>query len=372
MTTRDVGSQTERRETMLEIAIEERNSGKVAYVKLPANKYEVNDAMDRAKIIGGTSLRISSCDTVPELAGYEFKSEPTFYELNFLAKRLEEISVDKADITPTIAYRALLRKGFDTVNEAINHTYNLDTVPVFPCKDLSEYGDIVMENEFLEELKNLPDEVYDLLDAEKVGRVMAERENGVFIGGYYVTPDDYEPVLAESDQASKDDNSKLRRISGGDVEIMCAQHVLWLNQMNGERADFSGCLIEGLNLSYKNLNGALFNNAKLVNVNLHGAEMGTAVFIGATLRRCDLTETEAEQACFSDAKFLCTNMDRAIFIDSDFSGAQFHGSSMNGGSFVNCCFENADLKCMTMNSVNMDKCVYDTEQTSDFTMGGIS
>ena len=71
---------------MLEISIEERGSGKAAYVKLPANKYEVDDAMDRAKIIGVTSLRISSCDTVPELAGYEFKSEPTIDELNFFAK----------------------------------------------------------------------------------------------------------------------------------------------------------------------------------------------------------------------------------------------------------------------------------------------
>ena len=73
---------------MLEIAINDQgnSNGKVAYVKLPANKNAVLDAMDRAKIIGGTSLRISNCDTVPELAGYEFKSEPTIDELNFFAK----------------------------------------------------------------------------------------------------------------------------------------------------------------------------------------------------------------------------------------------------------------------------------------------
>lgn len=168
-------------------------------------------------------------------------------------------------------------------------------------------------------------------------------------------------LMISPDCVLKEDDSKFRRLTGADVEIMCAQHVLWLNEMNGERADFSDCLLEDLNLSYKNLNGALFNNAKLVNVNLHGAEMGTAGFNGATLRGCNLTETEAEQATFKDAKLLYSSLDRAIFTDSNFSGAQFHGSNMNGGSFKNCCLEDADMKFMTMNSVNMDKCSYDEQ-----------
>ncbi len=92
-----------------------------------------------------------------------------------------------------------MRKPFDTVNEAINRTFNLETVPVYPCKDFYEYGEIVLDNELLDELREVPDEVYDLLDPEKVGRVMAERENGVFIDGYYIVADSYEPVLVYDD-----------------------------------------------------------------------------------------------------------------------------------------------------------------------------
>ena len=182
---------------MFEIAIDELGIGndKVAYVKLPANKHTVIDAMDREKIFGETFLRISGCYTFPELEGYEFKSEPTLDELNFLAKRLEEISSDKEDITPVIAYRAMLRRGFDTINEAINRTYNLNSIPVLPCNNVREYGEIVLENEMLDDLKDVPDEIYELLDAEKVGRVMADRENGVFIDGHYAAVDSYEPVL---------------------------------------------------------------------------------------------------------------------------------------------------------------------------------
>lgn len=53
---------------MLEITIEElgANGGKVAYVLLPANRNDVIDALDRAKIYGETFLRIEECDEVPE------------------------------------------------------------------------------------------------------------------------------------------------------------------------------------------------------------------------------------------------------------------------------------------------------------------
>ncbi len=134
----------------LEIAIDELGIGNdhVAYVTLPANKNTVIDAMDRARIFGETFLRIENCDEFPELNGYEFIEEPTLDELNFLAKRLEVISANKEDITQSITYRALLQKPMDTINEAINLTYNLQTVPVYPCRNVYQYGEIVLERLF--------------------------------------------------------------------------------------------------------------------------------------------------------------------------------------------------------------------------------
>ena len=183
----------------LEIAIEElgTDGGKVAYVTLPANRNAVIDAMDSKKIFDETSLLIVECDEVPELAGHEFKEEPTLDELNFLAKRIEEISEEKTEI---LAYRALLKKPFDTIGEAINRTYNLQTIPVYPCKNVYAYGEIVLENEMLEGLEDVPDEMYDLLDPDKVGRAMMEREGGVFIGGYYAVPSSYEPALVYDEE----------------------------------------------------------------------------------------------------------------------------------------------------------------------------
>ena len=183
----------------IEIAIDELGIGndKVAYVKLPANRNEVIDAMDREKIFGETFLRITECDEVPELEGYEFSEEPTLDELNFLAKRLEEISEEKTQI---IAYQALLKRGFGTINEAINRTYNLETIPVYPCINAYSYGEIVLENEMLEGLCDVPDEIYELLDPDKVGRAMVEKENGIFIDKYYAIANSYEPVLEYDEQ----------------------------------------------------------------------------------------------------------------------------------------------------------------------------
>ena len=186
----------------LEIAIDELGIGndKVAYVTLPANKNAVIDAMDSKKIFGETLLLIAECDEVPEFVGYEFSEEPTLEELNFLARRIEEITSDKEDFTSIIAYRALLQKPFDTINEAINRTYNLQTIPVYPCKNVYTYGEIVLENEMLEGLEDVPNEMYDLLDPDKVGRAMMEREGGVFIGGYYAIPSSYEPALVYDEE----------------------------------------------------------------------------------------------------------------------------------------------------------------------------
>ena len=135
---------------MIEIAIQaaDTNDELIAYVMLPTNKNTIIDAMDRAKVFGETFVRIESCNDFPELNGFEFSEEPTLDELNFLAKRLEEISNDTSE---KCAYRALLRKPMDTINEAINRTYNLQTIPVYPCKNVYQYGEIVLENEMLKE-----------------------------------------------------------------------------------------------------------------------------------------------------------------------------------------------------------------------------
>lgn len=162
-------------------------------INLPVDETEQNRIIKLIESVGDIKFKIGNCKEIPELNGAAFAGNATLNELNFLAKRIDEIGKDQTQIC---AYRALISELPDNICEAINRTYGLETVPVYPCENIEEYGEIVLDNDFLEELEEIPYELYDLLDREKVGALMQEREGGVFIDGYYVIPSEYDPVLA--------------------------------------------------------------------------------------------------------------------------------------------------------------------------------
>ena len=163
------------------------------YIDLPVNEAEQNRILKMIKSVNNPQFKIGNCKEIPELNGAVFAEHADFAELNFLAKRAEAICKDQTQIC---AYRALMSELPDNICEAINCTYGLETIAVYPCESLEEYGEIVLDNDFLEELEEIPYELYDLLDREKVGALMQEREGGMFIDGYYVIPSRYDPVLA--------------------------------------------------------------------------------------------------------------------------------------------------------------------------------
>ncbi len=163
------------------------------YIDLPVSEAEQNRILKLLESVDEIKFKIGNCKEIPELNGAKFAENANFAELNFLAKRVEEIGRDQTQIC---AYRALISELPDNICEAINCTYGLETISVYPCESVDEYGEIVLDNDFLEELEEIPYELYDLLDREKVGVLMQEREGGMFINGYYVIPSEYDPVLA--------------------------------------------------------------------------------------------------------------------------------------------------------------------------------
>lgn len=163
------------------------------YIDLPVDEAEQNKILKMIKSVNNPQFKINNCKEIPELNGAVFAGHADFAELNFLAKRVEAICKDQTQIC---AYRALMSEPPDDICGAINNTYGLETIPVYPCEGLEEYGEIVISNDILEELDEIPYELYGLLNREKVGQLMQEREGGMFIEGYYVIPSGYDPVLA--------------------------------------------------------------------------------------------------------------------------------------------------------------------------------
>ena len=117
------------------------------------------------------------------------------------------------------------------------------------------------------------------------------------------------------------DESGMRYLTEQDIEVMCAKHILWLNDEGGEQADFSNCVIRGMDLSRRNLNQAIFDGAKISNTQLYSAELCYASCVGAKFYNCYATDLTAEEANFKGAKFIGAELGRGIFTHSNFTDA---------------------------------------------------
>ena len=101
------------------------------YIDLPVDETEQNRILKLIESVDDTLFKIGHCKEIPELNDAAFAENADFAELNFLAKRIDEVSKDKTQIC---AYRALMSELPDNICEAINRTYGLETVPVYPCQ----------------------------------------------------------------------------------------------------------------------------------------------------------------------------------------------------------------------------------------------
>ena len=185
-------------------------------IYLPTDIFNIRDELDKLRVDGDTKLhiRITDCNEVEELAGKEFDTD--LYKMNILADRIET-----DDPKRNIQMAALMKaKPERTVDELIRMTFS-DGVSVYPCKGYSELGEVVIDNEFLPELKDLSDNVLPLLDRERIGKMFAERQNGVFVGEYYCLPSEYvEPQININIEISEDKFFSLTLVPPGkDPEI---------------------------------------------------------------------------------------------------------------------------------------------------------
>ena len=167
-----------------------------------------------------------------------------------------------------------------------------------------------------------------------------------------------------------DDTADLRMLTQDEVDIICAKHTLWLLGEGGEQADFANCLLDGLNLSHRNLNGAVFDGARLRGVDLTHSELCSAFCVETVFQECAMQDITAEEANFLDARFSGCEMRGAYLTHSDLSGVSFRNTSMQGGSIANCCLQNADLGSIRLDSVNAVGVSCDQEEwMEDFCKG---
>lgn len=168
-----------------------KNNGYAISEKFPMTVFEMEDCLDKLKQKESVvRFEISEHDNVEfpfALCRRDFSAD--IYKLNLFAERLENL--DSLEMT---AFKSLLKaKPESNFGDILKMTYGLDSVMVYPCSGCRELGETAIENEMMPELEGCSDEILQLLDPEKVGQLMQEREGGVFINEHYCVTSGYEP-----------------------------------------------------------------------------------------------------------------------------------------------------------------------------------
>ena len=155
-----------------------------AHLCLPAANSEIQDAIEKARVNDEhPNFIVMDYECEQDYLNELLPKKSSLDELNYLARRLSGMNgFEKA------AYEGVVEMENDPdLVKLINLTYNLDNCNVvFEAHNDEQLGKFYVENDFIEELINVPDKVLRYIDYEKVGRVRREDENGVFTKNGYV------------------------------------------------------------------------------------------------------------------------------------------------------------------------------------------
>ncbi len=168
----------------------------------PVSQYEMMDAFEqiRTKMPGDVYWQVDEFYCFDYLAPHLDESMSIF-EFNSLTEQLS-----KLDERQEIAMEGLLNmavqkhvqehSGIITVPELMMLASNVDHCQVLANVHTNEdLGKFYADNDFLPELNDLPDSVYNLLDYAKIGKQMREDESGVFTPhGYVVRTEELQPL----------------------------------------------------------------------------------------------------------------------------------------------------------------------------------
>lgn len=169
-----------------------------AELLLPAEEYEIRDAMQQLRAVGKEEsiwISILECEDLPELENIRLDS-PTLDELNFFVKRLASLGYEEQLALYAVIDR-IIPENYEgelvSMKDLINTTYGLDTVMIAASVANDEQlGQFAIENEMQDILKGVPDNALYLLDKKQIGKLQRESDGGVFVDGFYVVAGEYE------------------------------------------------------------------------------------------------------------------------------------------------------------------------------------
>lgn len=169
-------------------AAKDSHDGRSTTLCLPATPYELLDVLDKTRVkdTGELYVQIEEYHRFPQLAPL-LEGEADLCQLNALAQKLSEL-----DNWQSISFEGLVNMEVEKrepfgIPRLIDLAYNADCCYVaVDVEDDAALGKFYAENGFVPKVENLSDEVFELLDFQKIGRNCRTGEGGVFTSGGYV------------------------------------------------------------------------------------------------------------------------------------------------------------------------------------------
>ncbi len=163
------------------------NGDKHMSIRFPLSAIRLRDVLDCMNVLSGTEVRCrfpryELCD-LPDCV-FEKYYTADIYKLNLFIDRYEQLENSEKAAFKSV----LMRKPVSSIDEMLEITYGLDTVPTLACYSLSELGKTYVESGMMPELKDVPKE---FLNFESIGKAIVESNEGVFVDDFFCKPNEY-------------------------------------------------------------------------------------------------------------------------------------------------------------------------------------
>ena len=204
----------------LYLAKEDPESDAYAKLDLPAQPWELLDALEKLHLQEGDHLyiEIDNYYDFEELATVLRDQEDSLTELNDLAERITRLN----DIQRT-ALQGLIQMEKSKEESGISVSRLRDLAESVDCchvvreaRNDSRLGRFYAENGFVPEVEGLPDAVFELLNFEAIGQRARKEEGGVFTtGGYVLQNSDLKQAPPLPSEVAKPDYMILLEVTNG-------------------------------------------------------------------------------------------------------------------------------------------------------------
>ena len=170
----------------------ERASEAHANLSLPAAPFEFFDALDQARVQEDDELYFKVSEYHAFEAIEPFISDAdNLLEVNTLCQELSELDERQSTAFEGLLKMEIAKKdGPISVGKLIDLAYSADCCHVVDeALNDAQLGRFYAENDFVPQTDGLSDELFELLNFEKIGREYRIGEGGVFTAGGYVMQD---------------------------------------------------------------------------------------------------------------------------------------------------------------------------------------